>query len=495
MGQVASSVSPVIAIDRSSPTPLHKQVYENFRSLIVERKLQPGHRIPGTRTLAAELGISRIPVLNAYAQLLAEGYFESRAGSGTFVSRSMPEQMTSVAIGRKREEPARSGPRLLSKRSQMVEPRDESRGYGPGAFSLGQVALDHFPFSAWSNLVARHTHRAHSGGLQYSDALGNLEFREAIATYLRAARAVDCEAGQIMVVSGSQQALDIAARVLLDPGDRVWIEEPGYWLLRHALLLADCRMIPVPVDQEGLNVAAGMRLCRQARAAFVIPSHQFPLGVTMSASRRLQLLDWAQATGAWIIEDDYDSEYRYESSPIASLQGLDRHSRVIYIGTFSKTLFPSLRLGYLVIPTDLVERFRAVRFAMDICPPHLYQAVMADFINGGHFSRHIRKTRLLYAERRSALVEAIRSEFGNKLDVVGSAAGMHVPVTLSNGAGLDRDIAIRAAREKLWLWPLSTSYAGKSGRQGFVLGFGNTPAKDALPGVRKMKRLIERSEG
>ena len=210
----------------------------------------------------------------------------------------------------------------------------------------------------------------------------------------------------------------------------------------------------------------------------------------MTASRRFQLLNWAQASGAWVIEDDYDSEYRYETMPIASLQGLDRHSRVIYIGTFSKTLFPSLRLGYLVIPQDLVERFKTVRATMDICPPHLYQAVLADFIGEGHFSRHIRKTRLLYSERRTAVVDAIRSEFGDALEIVGADAGMHVAVMLPEGIS-DEKVAVRAAEEKLWLWPLSAAYVGQPRRQGFILGFGNTAAKEALPAVRKIKRLIE----
>src|SRR5581483_7587622 len=311
------------------------------------------------------------------------------------------------------------------------------------------------------------------------------DFRETVATYLRTARAVHCEADQIMAVSGSQQALDISARVLLDPGSRVWIEEPSYQLTRYALTMAGCHLIPVPVDGEGLDVAAGIQRSRTARAAYVTPSHQFPLGVTMSASRRLQLLDWAQSAGSWILEDDYDSEYRYEKMPIASLQGLDRNSRVIYIGTFSKTLFPSLRLGYMVIPSDLVDRFAGVRRAMDLFPAHLYQAVLTDFIRDGHFARHIRKTRLLYSERRDALVEALRIEFGSLLDVVGGEAGMHLVVTLPKGM-LDNKISVRAAAQKLWLWPLSACYLSKALRQGFILGFGSTKAAEMRQAVRRL---------
>jgi GntR family transcriptional regulator/MocR family aminotransferase len=361
--------------------------------------------------------------------------------------------------------------------------------YGWGAFSVGQLAFDHFPFRVWSSLVARHCRNVRASALNYGDPLGSKDFREAIAAYLRTARAVHCEARQIMIVSGSQQALDISARVLLEPGSSVWIENPSYPLMRYALAMAGSRLIPVPVDGEGLDVAAGIKRYRKARAAYVTPSHQYPLGVTMSASRRLQLLDWAQSSGSWIIEDDYDSEYRYENLPIASLQGLDHNARVIYIGTFSKTLFPSLRLGYMVIPSDLIGRFAAVRRAMDLCPPQLFQAVLTDFINEGHFARHIRKTRLLYSERRSALVSAIRDEFGSRLGIVGAEAGMHLVVTLPKGLS-DQEISKRAAAQNLWLWPLSTSYFGKASREGFILGFGSTTAADMPCSVRRMRNVL-----
>jgi GntR family transcriptional regulator/MocR family aminotransferase len=292
-----------------------------------------------------------------------------------------------------------------------------------------------------------------------------------------------------MIVSGSQQALELSARVLLDPGSRVWIEEPSYRLTRDVLTLAGCRLVPVPVDKDGLDVAAGLRLSPKARAAFVTPSHQYPLGVTMSASRRLQLLDWAQSPGSWIIEDDYDSEYRYESMPIASLQGLDAHSRVIYIGTFSKVLFPSLRLGYLVLPPDLVDRFMAIRRTMDIGPPSFYQEVLADFISEGHFARHIRKMRVLYRDRRSKLVDSLRKELGPSIEILGGEAGMHLAMTMPSG-GRDLEISERAARQGLWIWPLSPAYLGRPLRQGFVLGFGGTAAAEIPRAVRKLRDLL-----
>jgi GntR family transcriptional regulator/MocR family aminotransferase len=488
-------VSPVIAIDRKAAKPLHRQIYDAYRATIVSRALQAGQQIPSTRVLASELGISRIPVLNAYAQLLAEGYFESRVGAGTFVSSSLPDQLTSCEYPAEGKAQARSAPPVVSRGAALLPARESSPWvYGAGAFSLGQLAFDHFPFQAWSNLVARHGRRVRVSSLNYSDPMGSRDFRETIAAYLRTARAVHCDARQIMVVSGSQQALDISARVLLDPGSRVWIEEPSYELMRYALILAGCRLIPVPVDDEGLDVAAGIRRHRKAKAAYVTPSHQFPLGVTMSASRRMQLLDWAQKSDSWIIEDDYDSEYRYQNMPIASLQGLDHNSRVIYIGTFSKTLFPSLRLGYMVIPADLVDRFVAVRRAIDLFPPYLYQSVLMDFMNEGHFSRHVRKTRLLYSERRGALVDAIRNEFGPRLEIIGAEAGMHLVVTLPAGLK-DREISARAASQNLWLWPLSTAYLGEPKRQGFILGFGSTKAADMPDAVSRLHKVLSQKRG
>src|SRR5260370_2933348 len=287
--------------------------------------------------------------------------------------------------------------------------------------------------------------------------MGIKELREAIGTYLRAARSVRCEWQQIMIVSGSQQALYISDRVLIDCGRPVWVEEPGYWLARHILTAAGCRLVPVPVDVDGLNVTVGIKRCHKARAAYVAPSHQYPLGATMSASRRLQLLNWAQSSGSWIVEDDYDSEYRYGSMPIASLQGLDSNSRVIYIGTFSKVLFPSMRTGYMVIPPDLADRFLPVRQALDLTHPHLYQSALADFLREGHFARHLRRLRLVYSERRTALVDSLHQQCGSRLQVHGAQAGMHLVVSLPRGFH-DQEIAERAALKKLWLWPLPPAY-------------------------------------
>lgn len=482
------AVVPLIAVQRNSDKPLHRQIYDEFRSMILERRLQAGQQIPSTRVLADDLGISRIPVLSAYAQLLAEGYIESRSGAGTFVSNSLSDQFLGARSAMENVV-NEAAPGAVSEAARRL-PSDRTPWFpASGAFSVGQIAVDHFPFRVWSDLVTHHARRVRASSMNYADPMGLVEFREAIAAYLRTARAVRCDASQIMVVSGSQHALDLSARVLLDPNTPVWIEDPGYELLRHALTLSRCHLIPVPVDSEGLDVASGIRMAPEARAAFVTPSHQYPLGVTMTAARRLQLIEWAHRAGAWIVEDDYDSEYRYESVPVASMQGLDPGSRVIYIGTFSKTLFPSLRLGYIVIPPALIGRFLAVRQANDLCPSHLYQAALTDFISAGHFTRHVRKTRQLYAERRNALVQALRKEFGAEMEILGAEAGMHLVVTLPDGLS-DRTISARAAGQGLWLWPLSSAYLGTAPRQGFILGFAGTKAEEMPHHVQRLREAM-----
>ncbi len=490
MKKTASGFSPLMYVERKAGKPLYLQVYDAFRGAIVGRNLRAGERIPSTRSLASELRISRIPVLNAYAQLLAEGYFKTRTGAGTFVSSSLPDLAAASEDHSTGTVRVHTAPRPVARRTSLI-PRYRRPAWvsGQGAFSVSQLAIDAFPFRVWSNLVSRYWRNLHRSALQYGDPMGLKELREEIGAYLRASRSVRCEWQQIMIVSGSQQALDISARVLLEAESPVWLEEPGYWLTRHILTAAGCRIVPVPVDEDGLDVAVGIKRCRKARAAYVAPSHQYPLGATMSASRRLQLLEWAQSAGSWIIEDDYDSEYRYDSKPIASLQGLDHSSRVIYIGTFSKVLFPSLRVGYIVIPSDLVDHFVAVRHAMDVSPPHQVQAVLADFINEGHFSRHIRRMRLAYGERREVLVNCIRKEFGSALQMHGAEAGLHLTVTLPKGYR-DRAISAQAARQNLWLWPLSPSYIGAASRQGLILGFGGTPAAEIPHAVRRLRAVL-----
>jgi GntR family transcriptional regulator/MocR family aminotransferase len=490
MKKISTALVPIIAVDRSSQRPLHRQIYDAFRAAILRGELRGAQQVPSTRLLARELNVSRIPVIGAYEELLAEGYFESRTGAGTFVSRSLPEKLTVCEPGSPRTQPARAAARRVSKRGLSIPLLDDSPWrLGRGAFSVGHLAFDHFPLQIWSKLLSRHARDLRTSSLQYGSTAGRKDLREALAVYLRSARAVRCEPEQIMIVSGSQQALQIAAMALLDPGDRVWMEDPGYWLAQKVFTLAGCRIVPVPVDDEGLNVAAGIKLARKAQVAFVTPSHQFPLGASMSLSRRLQLLDWAQGTGAWIIEDDYDSEYRYASRPIASLQGLDPDARVIYVGTFSKVLFPSIRAGYMVVPRDLVDRFLAIRQTMDVSPSDLNQSVLAEFIEAGHFARHIRRMRVLYGERRAALGASILEVFDGEMETIGDRSGMHLCVALRKGLR-DREIAMRAATQHLWLWPLSPAYLGGTPRQGFMLGFGGVSVQDMPRAVRLFRDIL-----
>ena len=490
---MASAIPPMIAIDRRASRPLHRQIYDSYRKAIINGGLRAGQRVPSTRMLAQDLGVSRIPVLNAYAQLLAEGYFESRVGAGTVVSTSLPDQVI-PAQPRATTLPAKpdAGRRRVSKRLIRLQTSTDLARRGWGAFAVSQVAFEHFPFPVWNKLVVRRARGSNARSLDYGSPMGSKDLRNAIASYLRTARGVRCEAEQIMIVSGSQQGVEVAARVLLDVGDPVWIEEPGYRFARTVFTFNGCRIVPVPVDNDGLNVVAGIKLCRKPRLVMVTPSHHYPLGVTMSASRRLQLLDWAEKVGAWIIEDDYDSEYRYGSTPISSLQGMDSNGRVIYLGTFSKVLFPSLRIGYLVIPADLVGSFAAARIAMDIAPPGFHQAVLADFIEQGHFSRHLRRMRLVYGERRSVLMESIRKELGGAVRVIGSESGMHLSVIMEGIR--DLEIVRSAAQTNLWLAPLSFSYFSKSPPQGFILGFGSTAPEQIPAAVRKLRSLIEASQ-
>ncbi len=481
----------MISIDRSSARPLYRQLYDGYREAIVERRLRAGQRLPSTRSLAVELQISRIPILNAFEQLRAEGYFESRTGSGTFVARALPEELLTpprrLAPGKP---PARRAPRTVARRAKALLPEEAGPWLkGRGAFSVGQPPVDTFPSGVWSRLAARHSRVSDESLLHYGNAMGLESLRTAVADYLRTARAVRCEADQIMIVSGSQQALELSANVLLDHDSPAWIEEPGYWGTRSVLSLSEARRIPVPVDDEGLVVSAGIARCPRARAAFVTPSHQFPLGVTMSASRRLQLLDWARTNGSWIIEDDYDSEYRYGNLPVASLQGLDRDARVIYIGTFTKILFPSLRLAYIVIPADLVRPFIEVRRAMDVFSPTFHQAVLADFIREGHFARHIRRVRLLCRERRGALVEGLGRELP-ALEVLGDRAGMYLSAALPRGFR-DRAISARSADEGLWAAPMSDCYLGRARRQGLILGYGGVSIPEIRAGVGRLRRVID----
>ena len=479
-----------IEVDRRRPDSLAHQLYEGLRQAILRGQLRPGDRLPSSRLLADELRVSRNTVTGAYEQLLAEGYIECRIGAGSCVARSLPDELLSVNVESSGVRKRRARRRSLSARGKMLSSRPVrllTVAGRPQPFASGLPDLHTFPFETWARLMARHWRRPGYSLVGYGDPAGYKPLREAIAAYLRASRAVRCETEQVVVVSGSQQALDISARLLVDPGDTALLEDPGYPGARVALSAAGATLLRLPVDGEGANIAqlGG----RNAHLAFVTPSHQFPLGVTMSVARRLALLEWAERSGAWILEDDYDSEYRYRGKPLPSLQGLDGTGRVIYLGSFSKTMFPSLRLGFLVLPPDLVEPFRRAHAVIDGHSPVTEQAVLADFIHDGHFARHIRRMRTLYQERQSALVEAAGRELAGLLEVRPSDGGMHLVGWLPGGVD-DVKAAARAAAHGVYVRPLSACSVRKLARGGLILGYAALTVSQIRQGVRDLARAL-----
>jgi GntR family transcriptional regulator/MocR family aminotransferase len=481
-----------IALDRQASCALASQLYQGVRAAILNRQLRPGMRLPSTRALASEFGISRNTAAAAYDQLVAEGYLEPRVGSGTIVARSLPDeiQMTRRSGGAAASRPNHGGVRSTHLRSipgMPVQPLTFSGSSVPLAAGLPDTVA--FPIHIWARLAARHWRRLPSKLLAYGDPAGYLPLRQAIAGYVRASRAVECEPEQVLILNGSQQALDLAARVLLEPGNGVLVEDPGYPGARAAFVLAGARVFPLPVDADGADISGIPDLARKCCVAFVTPSHQFPLGVTMTVTRRLALIDWARRSAGWIIEDDYDSEYRYRGKPLPSLQGLDTSGRVIYVGTFSKTLFPSLRLGFMVLPPPLVEPFRAVRSIIDGHSPLFQQAVLADFIAEGHFARHIRRMRGLYHERQCALVEASSRELRDVLSVQAADGGMHLVGSLPRGIS-DIAASSRAASCGVVVSPLSRCVIAPRKRGGLLLGYAPFGRDEIVEGVKRLARAL-----
>lgn len=486
-----TAVSLLLYLEDSSPTPLYAQLYNRLREAILGGRLRAGVRLPSTRELASELGISRNTVMNAYDQLQSEGYLEGRVGFGTCVSSSLPDELIQVRAQEVQKIGSRSG-RGLSRRGKLLSgtpPTVSDYQDRPRAFQPGLPALEEFPFRVWRNLHNKVWRRPPRELLGYGDPAGYRPLREAISDHLCTTRAVRCSWEQVVVVSGSQQALDLSARLLLDPGDAAWVENPGYPGARAALSAAGARLIPVPVDDYGLDVSAGEATCQNARLAYVTPSHQYPLGATMSLPRRLDLLDWARRSDAWILEDDYDSEYRYSGRPFESLQGLDPEGRVVYTGTFSKVLFPALRLGYLVVPQDLVDAFTSARELSDLHSPSVEQAVLADFIAGGHFIRHVRRMRALYAARQKALLEAASQELAGVLEVQPAESGLHLVGWLDETAD-DRAASRLAADHSVEAIPLSWYADDASRHKGLMLGYAAVSEDEIRKGTRRLAKAL-----
>lgn len=483
-----------VHLDRRARVPLHRQLYDQLREAILTGRLAPGQRIPATRTLAEELDISRTTVLTAVRRLMVEGFLEARVGAGTWVSASLRDELR----GRRerRASPESPSGRPTSERAAHLRrlAADVPVPAGPPRpFQVGVPALDVFPGQEWARLMGRHWRRTTGADLGYADRAGSPALRRAIAEYVGLSRGVTADADGIVVTTGSQMGLALAVQTLLDPGDAAWMEDPGYGGARAALVAAGARVVPVPVDGEGLVVAEARAGSEGARLAYVTPSHQFPLGVTLSLERRLALLRWAEETGAWVLEDDYDSEYRYEGRPLLSLQGLDGSARVVYLGTFSKTLFPGLRLGFLTLPRDLVEPLTAARYALDHHPPVPHQEALADFVGGGGLARHVRRMREVYRERRDALVDGLEARLGGGLTVLAAETGLHLTARFPEPRD-DREVERRARARGLAPLALSPFYAGRPAASGLVLGFGATPVEEIERGVTELARVLEETD-
>jgi GntR family transcriptional regulator/MocR family aminotransferase len=484
-----------VVLDRALNVPLHRQLYDAVRAAVLDRRLVSGTRLPPTRELARELSVSRNTVMLAFEQLIVEGYLVGRVGAGTYVCEELPDATLRPAPSGRRSRTASVRARRRAQRSEAIVRSHVSlaRRGPPRPFRIGVPDVQQFPFAEWSRIVGRAWRQPPADLLMYGEPAGYRPLREAIAAYAGAARAVRCEADQVIVVSGSQQALDLATRVLTDPGDVVWIEDPGYMGARASLEAAGACVVPVPVDADGIDVGRGVASAPDARLAYVTPSHQFPLGVTMSLARRLALLEWASTAGAWIIEDDYDSEYRYEGRPLASLQGLDGDDRVIYVGTFSKVMFPALRLGYLIVPPDLVDAFTQARAVTDRGAPSVEQAVVAEFIAEGHLGRHIRRMRSLYASRRAALLDAAKRQLGGIVDMWATHTGMHLAAMLP--ATVDDAAVSTAALARGIEAPPVSAYRMSPGAGGLLLGFAAYSERDIIRAATELGAVLDAHAG
>ena len=496
MTRVAAGRTLTIMLTPSSAVPLHRQIYALIRDGVLGERLKAGQPLPSTRALAGDLGVSRSTIVLAYDQLRAEGYLTSRRGGVTRVADAIPERLLRSA-----DPPARAAPPKLPRPLSMsaLEMRD---GFGlrhallaqsrpPRAFRSGVPALDAFPIDAWTRSVSAALRRMPPRAMSYGDTFGVRALREAVADYLAAARDVRCTAEQVMITGGSQQALSLCATVLLDRGDAVWLEDPFYPGARGVFELKRAKIVAVGVDAEGLVVDEGRRLAPDARAAFVTPSRQQPLGVTMSLARRLALLAWAREARSWIIEDDYDSEFRFTSRPLTALQGLDRDESVIYTGTFSKVMFPSLRLAYAVIPDALHDAFQTARYLADIHPAYLEQAALAEFMRSGAFERHVRRMRTMYGERMHALVRAADKYLGGRVRVPAADAGMTLVAWLRDD---DDDVRVADAirRAGVDVGALSAQAAAHRVSPGLLLGYSGARPAEIDDGVRAIARALER---
>ncbi len=478
---------------------LYDQIYRALRGNILSGRLAAAARVPATRDLALELGVSRNVATMAYRQLLDEGYLTARMGAGTFVARELPRHLTTVARRRRTAEVRTPSPVHLSAYARRVreasggvqftwEPR---RAVLPYDFRYGPPSFTDFPHATWCRVVARRARRVTIRDLDYGSPEGLPALREAIAEYAGRARAIACTPEQVLVVNGSQQALDLAARVLVDPGDVVLMEEPHYRGARTVMRAAGAKIETIAVDEHGLRTGELADRRTLSRLAIVTPSHQFPTGALMPLGRRLELLTWARRSGACVFEDDYDSEYRYSGRPIEALAALDDSGCVLYAATFSKVMFPSIRLGYMILPERLVEPLRSVKALMDTGGPTLMQAALVDFIREGHFERHLHRTRTRNSRRRTAMLDAIERYLGASAAVSGINAGLHLMLWLRDiPASRARELQMRAARAGVGVYPVAPFYLSPPKQVGLLLGYASLPEKQITEGIRRFASVL-----
>ncbi|MEG0964199.1 MAG: PLP-dependent aminotransferase family protein [Pseudomonas sp.] len=482
-----------IELDRDSATPLYRQLYLQIRKQILTGRLPGGIRLPSTRTLSQELNLSRITLLNAFDQLIAEGFLVSRTGAGTYVGDEWERS------GQGDQEQAPAPPRLSDLSQSMLSLRSHHfRGVSyshyspdtPTSFLPSHGAFEAFPQHIWKRLINRHVQKPSKALLGYGELQGLEGLRQAIAEYVFDARGIDCSAQQVVIVSGAQQAFNLLAMLLLNPEDPVWMEDPGHIAARIAFQAHGCQVVPVRIDDQGIDVQQGIADSPDARLVFTTPSRQHPLGVTLSHSRRLELIDWAAAKQRWVIEDDCDSELRYSGRQLPALYAMDQSDRVIYVGTFSKVLFPSLRLGYVILPQALVEPFCTIRAVMDRSPPTLLQAVTADFMTEGHFIGHIRRMRALYQARQVCLLEVLERRLGHFFSITPVEAGMHLIAWLPPHLD-DQEVARQLALQGVHTYALSDYCLQRYLPPALLIGFAGTAQEHAETKVEALVQALK----
>jgi GntR family transcriptional regulator/MocR family aminotransferase len=481
------------SFDHTSSVPIYKQIGREMRQAIISGRLPGGVRLPASRVLANELGVSRNTIINVFDSLIAEGYIESKVGDGTYVARILPEEHLLPRQAIKTSRPASIVEHdTLSSRGRMLAKASISSRISepalPRPFCADLPAFDAFPIEAWGRLMTKCWHKITPNMLGHVDPAGYEPLQQAITQHLRAARFVRCSPDQVIVTSGSQQSLDLIARLLIDAGDAVWIEEPGYVGARSVFAAAGARLVPVPVDDLGLNIAAGRALEPNPKLIFVSPSRQYPLGMTLSAERRLELIELSNRTGAWIVEDDYDNEFRYGGNPLPAMQSLTNANRVIYLGTFSKSLLPAFRLGYMVVPEELAKSFVTAQTTITRHAPLLEQMTLHEFMASGQFAAHIRKMRQIYLERQTTLVSLAARHLSDFITVCPAETGMHVVGFFTREID---DVAFcdAAQRRGISLRPLSIYYLQTPKRSGLILGFAATPSSRIIAGVERLSKF------